>query len=174
MKDETGRVFGRLTVVRRSERTTTAGVMWECVCACGGSTVTTGTKLRSGHSKSCGCLKRENPPRARHMMSRRSAGTAYRTWKEMRQRCLNPNSDKWKWYGGRGVSVCDRWSSYEAFVADMGPRPPGHSLDRINPDGNYEPGNCRWATPKQQAETNRGLFKKGQIPHNKRTHELRA
>lgn len=83
----------------------------------------------------------------------------------MRQRCNNPNSDQWKWYGGRGISICERWDNFTLFLEDMGERPQGHSIDRINPDGNYEPSNCRWATPKQQAENNRGCFKPKLIPH---------
>lgn len=89
----------------------------------------------------------------------------------MRQRCQNPNSDKWKWYGGRGVSVCPQWEAFEIFLADMGERPAGHTLDRRDSDGNYEKDNCRWATPKQQAETNRGVFKKGHNSHALRTVE---
>ena len=86
----------------------------------------------------------------------------------MRRRCLNPHATQYKWYGGRGIAICQRWDSFENFAADMGERPAGTSLDRINPDRGYEPGNCRWATPKQQAETNRGLFKKGLVPWNKK------
>jgi hypothetical protein len=85
----------------------------------------------------------------------------------MRQRCLNPKSDKWKWYGGRGISICQQWESFDVFLRDMGERPLGMTLDRIDSDGNYEPANCRWATAKQQATTNRGVIKKGNTPHNK-------
>jgi len=80
----------------------------------------------------------------------------------MRQRCLNPQCDQWEWYGGRGIKVCERWNSFEVFLADMGERPQGTTLDRYpNNDGHYEPGNCRWATAKEQAETNRGILKAG-------------
>lgn len=86
----------------------------------------------------------------------------------MRQRCANPNGDKWRWYGGRGISVCAEWASFDAFLRDMGERPEGHTLDRIDPDAGYSRANCRWATPRMQAETNRGLFKAGMAPWNKR------
>ena len=91
----------------------------------------------------------------------------YRTWKEMRQRCGNPNADQYKWYGGRGVKICERWSDFVNFLVDMGERPEGKTIDRIDSDKDYEPSNCRWATPKEQAETNRGVFKKGHKPWNK-------
>lgn len=77
----------------------------------------------------------------------------------MRQRCLNPRGDKWKWYGGRGISVCERWNDFSNFLEDMGERPIGKTLDRKNSDGNYEPTNCKWSTPKEQAITNRGCFR---------------
>lgn len=167
--DVTGNKFGRLTVIGRSERKSPAGALWRCVCECGGETVTTSLKLRSGHTTSCGCRKVEACSRMnrKHGMANRTP--TYRSWKEMRQRCLNPNSDKAKWYGARGIRVCERWNSYENFLADMGERPAGKTLDRIDPDKGYAPDNCRWATPKEQAETNRGLFRKGLTPWNKRS-----
>lgn len=160
-----GQRFGRLVVIGRSERRSTAGALWECQCDCGGHTVTTSLKLRSGHSTSCGCYRREVRTNLQHGHSKIKSRT-YRTWKEMRQRCRNPNSDKWKWYGGRGIEVCAEWDDFERFLSDMGERPEGMTLDRIDPDGNYCKGNCRWATAKQQAETNRGVFASGLVPHN--------
>lgn len=157
--DISGKRFGLLTIVGRSSRKSKAGAVWIASCDCGGSTETTSLKIRSGHTSSCGC-KKDGSFNVTHGRSKNCSGQTYRSWKEMRQRCMNPASPKWKWYGGRGVSICERWNLFEMFLADMGERPKGHSIDRINPDGNYEPSNCRWATPKQQAETNRGCFKK--------------
>ena len=162
--DLTGQKYGRLTVIRRSEKRHLAGALWECSCECGGASVSNSLKLRTGHTQSCGCMKVEAVPNLRHGYS----GTAtHRSWKEMRQRCLNPNSDKWQWYGGRGISVCAEWDGFEVFLTDMGVRPAGKTIDRINSDGNYEKSNCRWATPTEQATTNRGVFLKNAIPVNK-------
>jgi hypothetical protein len=165
--DMTGKRFGRLTVVFRSPSVRSSGALWVCVCDCGGQTTADSLKLRSGHTKSCGCLRKESFVHETHGLSRRHART-YRTWKEMRQRCTNKNSTQWQWYGGRGIKVCDRWGDFSKFFADMGARPSGMTIDRFpNPDGDYEPSNCRWATAAQQAETNRGTFKPGMTPWNK-------
>jgi hypothetical protein len=168
--DVSGKRFGRLTVAAPSERKSPAGKLWRCVCDCGGETVTTSLKLRNGHTQSCGCLQAERTGAA-HRTHGRSLGRdkTYKTWKEMRRRCTNPNATQWQWYGARGITVCDRWQSFEMFLADMGERPEGTTLDRIDGSRGYEPDNCRWATPAQQAQTNSGVFRKGRAPWNKGT-----
>ena len=85
---------------------------------------------------------------------------AYKSWEGMRTRCNNPNAEKFHHYGGRGITVCERWNSYANFLADMGPRPEGRSLDRVNNDGNYEPENCRWATAQEQRANRRDSQRK--------------
>lgn len=165
--DLTGQRFEYLLVIGRSEIKRKSGAYWVCHCDCGESREIDSLKLRAGMAKSCGCRKKEGRANYRHGYSRVKSRT-YKTWKEMRQRCTNPNSDKWKWYGGRGIAICEDWmKSFEKFLSDMGDRPDGMTLDRINSDGDYCKENCRWATPKQQAETNRGVFQKGLIPWNK-------
>lgn len=113
--------------------------------------------LRQNKSKSCGCDKRKSPiftpGRGKHgHTSKNSTSPEYYSWKNMKYRCNNPNANRWKSYGGRGIKVCDEWSnSFATFLKDMGPRPsPRHSLDRIDVNGMYEPSNCKWSTHKEQ------------------------
>ncbi len=158
-----GRRFGRLQVVAQAQRLSGA-VSWSCRCDCGGDAVIRGADLRSGHTQSCGCIYREAAERLNlsHGCSRVGKHTPeYRSWASMRKRCGCPTSKDFFRYGGRGIRVCDGWqTSFPQFLADMGPRPSSlHSLDRIDNDGNYEPGNCRWATAKQQANNRRNSRK---------------
>jgi hypothetical protein len=159
-----GQKFNRLIALKIFD-SKPSGVRWLCKCECGGETIVNSLKLRTGKTTSCGCFKKENPPRLLHGCANKSP--TYRTWKEMRQRCKNPNATQYKWYGAKGINIDSKWDEYANFVLDMGERPKGKTIDRIDPDKNYNKENCRWATAKEQAETNRGCFKKGQIPWNK-------
>jgi hypothetical protein len=158
--DLTGKRFAMLTVTGISQEKTSAGAKWECVCDCGNKSAVVSLKLRKGLSKSCGCYRSifSSTINIKHGLSNKSR--TYKTWKEMRNRCNNPNADNYKWYGGRGVKIAKEWGDYVVFLSDMGERPEGKTLDRIDSDGDYCPENCKWSTPKEQAITNRGCFKK--------------
>lgn len=147
-EDLTGARFGRWTALRIAVGV--KRVQWECECDCGNKKVIRANHLKSGVSKSCGCLNIELlKKRATHGRSRNDA--IYRIWQGMIQRCTNPKNPKYSYYGGRGISVCDRWGKFENFLHDMGERPKGLTLDRFpDKNGNYELSNCRWATWKQQ------------------------
>jgi hypothetical protein len=154
MKELAGLRVGMLTVVKPNGRYGT-NVVWECVCDCGKTRDVPSNKL-SGKKpyQSCGCRPRAKvvgpSPYKTHGMTESGE---YRSWRGAKKRCLDPKNPAFPRYGGRGIQVCERWrDSFENFLVDMGPKPsPRHSIDRINNDGNYEPGNCRWATKTQQA-----------------------
>lgn len=147
-----GRKFGRWTVLSRGSDSRNGRVRWLCKCECGKTALIMGYSLRGGTSESCGCLKQELTKQ--RLTTHGSTNTPeFKIWQGMLKRCGNPNSAAFPRYGGRGITVCDRWKdSFENFLADMGPRPsPKHSIDRKKNDEGYKPGNCRWATMAQQA-----------------------
>jgi len=157
----TGQKFGRLTAIEDIGKTT-KGRVWRCVCECGQETKGVSAQLKQGHKKSCGCLHADSAKIAgikqrTHgytAVGKKWTSSEYGVWMSMKARCGNPKTASYKRYGGRGIMVCDRWMKFDNFIQDMGPRPTNkHSLDRIDTNKGYEPGNCRWADQMQQAQT---------------------
>lgn len=166
MTDLMGLRFGRLIVLSRAQSNYRCDAMWKCLCGCGKSIIVRAWCLRSGNTRSCGCLQREvtalnGLKNKKHGHNRRLGGSRptpeYRCWRHMINRCENPNVESYKYYGARGIRVHEKWRrDFAAFLRDVGPRPSGkHSIDRIDNDGHYEPGNCRWATAEQQVRNRR-------------------
>ena len=153
--DLTGQRFDKLMAIRRvAPKGGDAHVRWECLCDCGKTSVVRGSLLKNGNTRSCGCLRKIKP--IIHGHAGRNRHYLYGTWASMRARCNNPNDSSYARYGGRGVSVCSEWSSFERFLADVGNRPEGKTLDRIDPTGDYSASNCRWATKLEQRHNRRG------------------
>lgn len=157
--DMTGKTYNRLTVIERKPNDKQGGAMWLCQCDCGNKLVVSGKNIRNNHTQSCGCLQREQASKAARIHGM-TMTRIHNTWKQMRQRCLNPHHRRFEDWGGRGITVCQEWQeSFEAFYDHVAQLPhfgeKGYSLDRMDNDGNYEPGNVRWATKAEQANNRR-------------------
>ena len=155
-----GEKFGRLTVVASAEPDARGRPRWQCACVCGGSTVTRSDGLKSGHVQSCGCRQKEAvakicKDRATHGLSR---SRIHDSWCHMISRCRNPKDGRFSDYGERGISVCERWQTFENFHADMGDMPEGRTLERRDNSKGYSPDNCYWATYSEQNKNRRGFL----------------
>lgn len=154
--DETGNVYGRLTVIHRGVSVITSGkpqTMWVCVCICGKETTVIGSSLRLGFTQSCGCFSSDKAKQTHttHGCSPRvGASQTYHIWESMRSRCLCPTDKRYSAYGGSGILVCERWADFSNFLEDMGEKPEGMTLDRIDGTLGYTKENCRWATTMEQ------------------------
>lgn len=151
-----GKRFGTLLVLRRHGSDNHKKRTWFCRCDCGRTTISLGTNLVKPFRPTRSCrLCSYTRGGIKHRQHGGSGTTEYVIWKNMRQRCTNPRTPAFEYYGGRGIEICKRWNKFENFLADMGPRPAGLSIERKNNSGNYEPSNCIWADKKTQAMNRR-------------------
>lgn len=156
--DLTGMRFNRWTVQGRGPNNTKGQAQWVCKCDCGSERLLVSVSVRTGHSKSCGCLKlevlKERSTKHGHAHMGKISPT-YQSWAGMLARCTDANHKNYAAYGGRGIKVCERWKSFKNFLADMGEKPAGTSLDRKDVNKGYTKANCRWATPIEQGRNKR-------------------
>lgn len=157
VNDLSGKVFGKLTVLKRAGSNSFKKALWLCSCECGNDTTVVGSDMLNGHTTSCGCVKAAGQYNVVHGHNRETGcSKAYTVWKNMLSRCRNPNIKQYKDYGGRGVSVCERWLKFENFLEDMGEPQERLQIDRIDNDGSYTKENCRWVTRSQNRRNSRG------------------
>ena len=164
--DLTDKKFGRLKVLEIAEQNKKGQHKWICRCICGNIIKIFGSDLRSFHTQSCGCLKKDLTIK-RNTTHKMTNSNEFKIWQAMKTRCYNQQTTRYKDYGGRGITICNEWkNSFETFYEDMGKRPKGLSIDRIDNDKGYFKENCMWATQKQQARnmrTNRNIIYKGEV-----------
>jgi hypothetical protein len=154
--DRTGEKYGKLTCMSYVKSRN-----WLCLCECGNTTIVHVSNLRNGHVLSCGCYRKERASKLNPKLTvSEYNSTEYLAWRNMMVRCYRSTSPNYKWYGERGISVCERWHKFENFFMDMGEKPdPKLTLERIDVNGNYEPSNCKWATMKEQQNNRRNTGK---------------
>ena len=154
-KAAVGDRYGRLIITEKAEPKMSGEVprrAWACACDCGKKVIVLDQALRSGMTKSCGCIAAEKAKECRHgACKNRKQSKAYRAWRDMLQRCYNPKVKSYPNYGGRGIAVVDEWRSFDSFLADMGECPDGRTLDRLDPNLGYSPSNCHWGSWADQA-----------------------